>query len=83
MVLASKSSRWGGAGWWNKCGVENLNEYNYGTAKISPKCMFWYNWGKKLECLKLITMAIRPVKTFFSNENKYHKYLSAISSLYI
>ena len=59
---ASKSvSFGGGAGWWNYCGYENLNGYNYGTAKISPKGMHWYNWGNKRECLKSITMAIRPV----------------------
>ena len=59
---ASKSSFYGGgAGWFNGCGLENLNGYNYGTAKISSKCMFWYDWGDKQECLKSITMAIRPV----------------------
>ena len=59
---ASKSNSFGGgAGWWNICGQENLNGYNYGTAKISHKCMFWYKWGYKYECLKSITMAIRPV----------------------
>ena len=47
----------GGAGWWNACGLENLNGYNYGHAKISTKCMSWSKW----ECLKSITMAIRPV----------------------
>ena len=59
---ASKSHSYGGgAGWWNRCGDENLNGYNYGTAKISWKCMCWYHWGNKNECLKSITMAIRPV----------------------
>ena len=51
----------GGAGWWNDCGLENLNGYNYGTAIDSAKCMSWYQWGNKWECLKSITMAIRPV----------------------
>ena len=59
---ASKSYSWGGsAGWWNNCGSENLNGYNYGTAKVSRKCMYWYKWGDKTECLKSITMAIRPI----------------------
>ena len=59
---ASKSDSWGGAaGWYNSCGRENLNGYNYGTAKDSPKCMSWVYWGNKWECLKSITMAIRPV----------------------
>ena len=61
MVLASKSSRCAGAGWWNACGWENLNGYNYGTAKISAECMSWWEWGNKWECLKSFTMAIRPV----------------------
>jgi hypothetical protein len=58
---ASKSDSWGGAGWWNNCGLENLNAYNYGNATNSAKCMSWYKWGDKWECLKSITMAIRPV----------------------
>ena len=58
---ASKSETFGGgAGWWNSCGYENLNGYNYGNATISSKCMSWYKWGNKWECLKSITMAIRP-----------------------
>ena len=59
---ASKSNfLGGGAGWWNKCGHENLNGYNYGNATTSHKSMFWFTWGFKYECLKSITMAIRPV----------------------
>ena len=59
---ASKSQGFGGgAGWWNWCGAENLNGHNYGNATISYKCMAWKQWGNKWECLKSITMAIRPV----------------------
>ena len=59
---ASKSHAFGGgAGWWNACGRENLNGNNFGTAKISYECMSWYYWGNEWECLKSITMAIRPV----------------------
>ena len=59
----SKDPSYGGgaAGWWNSCGSANLNGYNYGNAEISSKCMAWYYWGNKWECLKSITMAIRPV----------------------
>jgi hypothetical protein len=60
---ASKSGSFGGgAGWWNECGYENLNGLNYGHAKTSnSKCMSWWDWGRKWECLKSITMAIRPI----------------------
>ena len=62
---ASTNKTWGGgAGWWNHCGWENLNGYNFGNGKISPRCMTWYEWGGKEECLKSITMAIRPVHCF-------------------
>ena len=51
-----------GAWWWKTCGHVNLNGYNYGYAKKTADTMSWYWFGETWECLKTISMAIKPIR---------------------
>ena len=51
----------GGAWWWKGCGLANPNGFNLGQATKTAKSMAWYKFGDTWECLKTISMAIRPI----------------------
>ena len=53
----------GGAWWWASCGLANPNGFNLGQATKTAKSMAWYRFGDQWECLKTISLSIRPITT--------------------
>ena len=53
----------GEGGWWfAQCGYASLNAFNIGHGEKSSRSMSWYKFGNNYECLKTISMAIRPIE---------------------
>ena len=51
----------GGAWWWKSCGLANPNGFNLGQATKTAKSMAWWYFGNQWECLKTISLSIRPI----------------------
>ena len=53
----------GEGGWWfQQCGYASLNAFNLGHGEKTSGSMSWYKFGNIYECLKTISMAIRPIE---------------------